>query len=175
MPDLTSKKESSFSSISNNFFRFNIYIILGIAIILLILIQPYNSFCRSTKKCNPIMLQALMPTKLGERNLYINFQIPQNSNFDISLKKSKIFAITGTKIKNEIYLKNTSSEDHEITLLYDLQGAPQEFIKKLDCPCLLKRVVAAGKEEKISIYFFIKKEFEMKFDKNEVRVAISLK
>jgi cytochrome c oxidase assembly protein Cox11 len=121
------------------------------------------------------MPQALMPTKLGEKNLHINFQITQNNNFDISLKKSKIFALTGTKIKNEIYLKNTSSEDHEIILFYDLKGIPQEFIKKLDCPCLLNRIVAAGKEEKISIYFFIKKEFEMKFDKNELKVGIRLK
>jgi hypothetical protein len=129
----------NFSSIYSNFFRYNIYIIVGISLFILIIIQPYNGFCRSSKKCNPIVLKALIPAKLGERKLNINFQKSKNNNFEIKIRKKELSAITGTKIKNSIYLKNISNGDKQINLSYNLKNLPKNNLTKLDCPCLLNR------------------------------------
>lgn len=119
------------------------------------------------------MLESLMPTELGERKLVIKFLKPQNKDLEISLVRNKIYALTGTKIKNEVYLKNIGTEDHEIILSYNLKKFPKEFIKKLDCPCLSKRNIKAGEKQKITLHFFIKKEFEAEFDSNTVEIDLT--
>lgn len=117
-----------------------------------------------------------MPSKLGKKKLMISFKKPANNLFEISLKNNQISAINGAKIKNYISLKNVSNSNHEIILSYKLRNFPNEYIKKLDCPCLLKRNIKAGEEQRVTLHFFIKKEFEEQFKTtNKVNIDVILK
>jgi len=121
------------------------------------------------------MLNALMPTDIGQKDLVINFTKPKkNQNFNIFLAKNTITKKTGTKIKNEIYIENISQKDQDIIFSYKIIDISDKFIEKLNCPCLSKRTIKAGETQTINMHFFIKKIFEEESNNQEITIEITI-
>ena len=163
----------------NKFLKYNIYIILGISFLIFILIQPYNSYCRSTKSCNPIMLRSLIPAKYGQKKTIFNFDFKSeiNQNFQVKFEKTNLSILNGKKIKNYFYIKNLSNQTQEIIFSYEFRPKIiKKFMKNLACPCLSRRTIEPNEEQKFLMHFFIGRDIEHVSEyKNQTPVKIIAK
>ena len=147
----------------HKFLKYNIYIILGICLLIFILIQPYNSYCRSTKSCNPIMLKSLISAKHGQEKTTFNFYYKSeiNQNFQVKFDKTNLSILNGKKVKNYFYIKNLGDQTQEVVFSYQTNPEiAEKFIKNLSCPCLSRRIIKPNEEQKILIHFLIDSDIE---------------
>ena len=57
----------------NKFLQALIYAILAIVLIVFLLVQPFNLYCKITKKCYPVRLSSFSISKKGNEKITINF------------------------------------------------------------------------------------------------------
>jgi cytochrome c oxidase assembly protein subunit 11 len=145
----------------DKFLKALVYTVFGIALSIFLLIQPFNIYCKLTKKCYPITLSSFSIINKGSREITINFQ----STIDDDLKnvvsfypsKKSLTKFSNEYITNSYIVKNLS--DKEITIKAKYEANPKEadqYLNRIECLCFQSEDLEAGEEIKMPIRFQIK-------------------
>ncbi len=147
----------------NKFLQALIYAILTIVLIIFLLVQPFNLYCKITKKCYPIRLSSFSISKKGNEKITINF----NSKIGDELKdivefypiKKQVIKSSNEYIDNSYFVRNLS--DKEITIRTKYQATPEEsdkYLDRIECLCFQSETLEAKEEINMPIRFKIKSQ-----------------
>ncbi len=128
----------------------------------LLLIQPFNIFCRTTNKCQPIILSYYFPENLGVENFELFFETKSSQNNIIiePLGRSAIL-LAGEKATINYRIVNNSKQDIKIRPRPYIE--PQEakqYIKFYECLCDREHKIKAGQEVILSVKFVLNRKIE---------------
>jgi cytochrome c oxidase assembly protein subunit 11 len=149
----------------NRFIKSLIYVLLGITLCIFLLTQPFNVYCRLTKKCYPITLSSFSIIKKGQKEITINFE----SKVDNEIKnivefypnKKSLTKFSNEYITNSYIVKNLGEEEINIRAKY--KATPLEadqYLNRIECLCFQSEYLEAGEEIKMPIRFQIKDEID---------------
>jgi cytochrome c oxidase assembly protein subunit 11 len=151
--------------ISNKFFKTLIYILLGILLIIFFMIQPYNIYCRVSKKCHPVIISSLLWHKSGKEKLQINFTATTPEHLknivEFSPNEQQKEIINGKNITNFYQVKNLSNQEITIRAHYNLNPAEADkYLDRIECLCFQTQILKAKEEVNMPLNFRIKSEIE---------------
>ncbi len=149
---------------AQKFIKNTIYVTLTIFLVIFLLIQPYNLFCRIEKSCQPIKVYNLLGKKVGKQKMIINF-IATNQNLlktiEFYPEISKLEVQNGKNIAINYLVKNVSNK--EITISSEFNVEPKEaeqYLEKIECLCLKNQSVKAKQEIAMPINLRINPDIE---------------
>ncbi len=155
---------------------------LFVAAILLsfLMIQPFNLFCRTTDKCQPIILSYYLPQNAGDERYEIFFDAKDFSKDVIfEVPQSSVIVRTGQASQVEYAAKNVS--DHDIKIRPTPYVYPPEaakYVKFYECLCFREHKIKAGGEIRLSVKFKLLRAIEqdpMFQDMRAIRVGYEVK
>lgn len=134
--------------------------LLVIFIILLIIIQPYNSFCNYTSKCQPFYISSIFPTKEGTKEVKVILGAKNYiKDLDIKPETPTLVTVSGRKNKVNYIVKNNSG--HFLRFRMEIFTSPEEIkdhIKLYQCPCSGRQKLKKGEEIILTTEFSLKEE-----------------
>jgi cytochrome c oxidase assembly protein subunit 11 len=153
----------------DKFLKTLIYILLGSALTIFLLIQPFNIYCKITKKCYPITLSSFKILKKGEREIKINFsaKIPDNlkQTLDFYPSQKTVTKFSNEHINNSYFVKNLSNKT--LTIKTHYKATPSEanqYLNRIECLCFQSQTLKPNEEVLMPIKFQIKKSIDTTID-----------
>lgn len=153
------------NSIQDKFIKNTLYVVIGIALIGLIAIQPYNIYCKVKKSCNPVTFSSFKLNKVGKKELEINFNVTVSEELkgkiEAKAKTSQIKAINGRDISSLIQIKNLTKENLNLGAMFEINPERvNEYLERFDCPCMQHVSINANDSEEMKINLRISPEIE---------------
>ena len=149
----------------NKFLKALIYTLLSIVLVIFLLTQPFNIYCKMTKKCYPITLSSFSILKKGNKEILVNFSSKVSDNLKDVVEfypvKKEVSKFSNEYIENSYLVKNLTNK--EITIRAKYQATPQEankYLDRIECLCFQSQTLKAKEEIKMPIRFKIKPEIE---------------
>lgn len=151
---------------SDKFLKSLIYVLLGCVLIMFLLIQPYNLYCKFFEGCQPILLQELIPGKIGKKEMKINFssKVSEELLGIVTIKpkavSEKVF--NGSKIKNLYVIKNLTSQIIRTKAIYQINPPEvDKYLDKIQCLCFRSQLIKPGQELEMLVSFRINPKIEL--------------
>ena len=165
--------------IQDKFIKNTLYIVLGVLLMIFIVIQPYNLFCKIKKTCQPVSFTSLIPKKTGQQKITFIFEanIPDDLKEEVEFEpvKPELNVQNGRNIINAYEVKNLTDEN--IVAGAHFQIEPREvnkYLERVQCICFNKQPLNAGEEAKMPVNLRINPEIEQDAElKNLKEVKIS--
>ena len=149
----------------DRFIKATIYTLLGIAVAIFLLLQPFNIYCKTTKKCYPVTFSSVFKGKKGEKEVKINFSSTINEELKNIVvfypKEQSLSKFSNEFIENSYFVKNLS--DEEITIRTKYSADPKEadkYLDRIECLCFQSETLVPNQEKQMPIRFQIKKGIE---------------
>lgn len=163
----------------DKFLKTLIYILLGIGLTIFLLIQPYNIYCKNSKKCYPITLSSFANADKGKKELTLNFegQVPDNLKDIVEFKPefTSIKKFSNEFVTNTYLVKNLSNNSIAVRAKYQISPETADnYIDRIECLCFQNQTLAPGEEVAMPIKFQIKKEFDQEKDLKEAVVSYNI-
>jgi cytochrome c oxidase assembly protein subunit 11 len=151
------------------FIKNTIYAIIAILLLIMILIQPYNLYCKITGSCFPVTFSSIGFNRAGDKYLNINFAAQINDeakNIVEFYPKEKAIKIRSGKTIHNFYLaKNLSNKPVIIKTKMKLEPFwVNQYLERIECLCFKNQPLNAKEEKSLPVSFRIKPEIEE--DKN---------
>jgi len=139
-----------------------IILLLSALLLGLLMIQPFNLFCRATNKCQPIILAYYMPKETGSEYFEIFFDAKDRSKevrFEATQRSVVMLAGDNYEVKYEAQ----NAADHEIKIrpkpyVYPLEAA--KYIKFYECLCSREHKIKKGGQIDLSVKFRLDHKIE---------------
>ena len=159
-----SQKKSS-GNPQEKFIRSTFYVIAGIMILIFILIQPYNLFCRLGSTCKPITLSSLVLRKHGTKELEIHFtgMVPENlkQSLEFYPDQQNLKVINGKNIINFYKVKNLTNKNIVVAIKFKIEPTEiEKYLERTDCICFKNKPLGAKQEAEMPLNFRINPEIE---------------
>lgn len=157
----------------NKFIRSIIYIVVGTILAIFLAIQPFNLYCKNTKKCQPITLSSTSVSKKGEKQITIDFSAttPESLKNIVEFKPetTKITANSGEYMTNFYIVKNISNNPITVRIRYKIEPSEaDQYLDRIECLCMQNQSLEPQEESKMPIKLQIKPEFEKE---NNIKAA----
>lgn len=128
-----------------------------------VIVQPYNSFCNMTNKCQPFYFSYYIPSFESGRKFDVNFQVRnKNEALDFRVFSAEKFT-TRTNAKNSVEYSVKNNGDHVIKFRQMFFTSPKSLEKHLtryDCRCNRQITIKPGEEINMRFRFLIRKSIE---------------
>ncbi len=128
-----------------------------IFIVLLLMIQPYNSYCNITSKCEPLSFSSLIPKREGKIEAKISFGI-KNYIEGLEIKTQQVSLVTVSGRKNIINYTVKNNGKKFVRFRVQPFFNPEDLdhaIKIYHCPCGGQKKVKGGEEVTLKMEFSI--------------------
>lgn len=149
----------------DKFLKALIYTLLSIALAIFLLIQPFNIYCKSTKRCYPVTWSSFSILKKGTQEITINFSgdVPEDLKEKIEFypSKTELKKVSNEFIENSYVVKNLT--DREMTVRAKYKATPDEanqYLDRIECLCFQSETLKPKEELKMPIRFKLKPEIQ---------------
>lgn len=149
----------------DKFIKSLIYSLLGCILVLILMLQPYNLYCRFLSNCQPIFLSEFLPSKIGKKEIIVNFDSRVSDKISklISFKPQKSLEkiISGQRVKNIYIIENLGNQTLKIKTKFQIK--PQEadkYLSKIQCLCFRQIIVNPGQKLEVPVNFKIGSKIE---------------
>jgi len=165
--------------VQDKFLKSLIYTIIGIVLVIFLLIQPFNIYCKSTKNCYPITLSSFKILKKGQKEININFSSTTKKELENIVQfypeKTQLIKFSNEYITNSYIVKNLTNE--EITIRARYKATPKDadqYLNRIECLCFQSEDLKANEEIKMPIRFQIKEGIKNETDLKEININYSI-
>jgi cytochrome c oxidase assembly protein subunit 11 len=153
------------NQIQDRFIKNILYIVIGIALITFILIQPYNIFCRIKNVCQPITLSSFSLQKNGQRKITFNFvaNIPEDLKgvVEFEPQDKSLSVLNGKNVSSFYRVKNLTKNNLVVGAHFDVDPSNVEkYLEKIECICFKEQPLSANEEVLMPIRFRIHHRIE---------------
>ncbi|MES2677571.1 MAG: cytochrome c oxidase assembly protein [Pseudomonadota bacterium] len=163
---MTQKESTETSSqIQDKFVKNTIYIVLGILLLIFLVIQPYNIFCRLKNTCSPITFSSFSFHKNGNQKTVINFvanipdQLKQNIEFYPDQERESV--LNGKNITNFYMAKNLTAQNIIVAAHFDVEPKEVEkYLERIECICFQNQPLKVGGQASMPLDFRINPKIE---------------
>ena len=130
-----------------------------------LLIQPYNLYCKFFGGCQPIFWGELIPSKVGKKEVKINFssQVSEEllGSVTIQPKIPSEKVLNGRVIRNIYVIKNLTNQTIRTKAVYQID-LPElnQYLDKIQCLCFRLQVLKPGQELEMPVSFRIDPKIE---------------
>jgi len=149
----------------DKFLKNTIYIVVGTLLMLLLLIQPYNLFCRIKQVCKPIMISSLSINKNGQQKMAINFTAKISDDLkniiEFTPSKSKVEVRNGKIISNDFIAQNLTDKNIIITSHFKVE--PEEmgkYLERIECLCFQNQPINSNQKVLMPVSFRVNPDIE---------------
>jgi len=162
----------------DRFIKATIYALITIAVSIFLLIQPFNLYCKASKKCYPVNFSTIF-SKKGSKEVRINFaSVVDQSLQDVIVfypKENSLTKFSNEVIENSYSVKNLSNETITIHAKYKVDPlTADQYLNRIECLCFQNETLKAGEEIEMPIRFQIKKEIENDQTIDEINISYSI-
>jgi cytochrome c oxidase assembly protein subunit 11 len=153
------------NSIQDRFIKNILYIVIGIALITFLLIQPYNIFCRIKNVCQPITISSLSLHKNGNKKITFNFEanIPEDLKgvVEFEPQDKSLSVLNGKNISGFYRVKNLTKNNLVVGAHFDVDPSNVEkYLEKIECICFKGQPLSVDEEVLMPIRFRINPQIE---------------
>lgn len=140
----------------DKFIKNTIYVLAAILLLIIILAQPYNLFCKISGKCHPVGFSSISLHQSGKREMVINFSAQIDDNLKNIIQfhpqdKSSVVR-NGKNIYNFYIAKNLTNKP--IVVKAELQLEPSwvnQYLERIECLCFKEQPLGAGQEKSMPV------------------------
>lgn len=156
---------TSSNEIQQKFIRSTAYIVIGILLLIFLLVQPYNIFCRIKTTCQPITLSSLPFHKNGKREMTFSFisNIPDDLKQAVEFypQKADMKVLNGKNIINSYLVKNLTTENIVVAAHFDIKPEGiEKYLERIECICFQNQSLSGGKNAAMPLNFRIDPRIE---------------
>ena len=150
----------------NPFLKF-ILRLSALFLLIFVIVQPYNWFCKLTENCKIIEFSNYIPRSEGTNNVTFNFQtLNRDKNIKFFANQNELRTVANRRNIVKFTIKNNGKRFIEFSprMIIEPQSAAK-YIKRSQCLCFKKYKLKSGESKILEMEFMVSK----KIDKEQLK------
>ncbi|MCE3254784.1 MAG: ctaG [Rickettsiaceae bacterium] len=161
----------------DKFIKDIIYVVVGILLLVFILIQPYNLYCRVKHSCNPITFASWPFFKKGRNTISVNLvaNVPKDLKKKVEFypNSKNIKVQNGKRMKDFYIAKNLTKKHLNVSAHFEISPKKVEkYLHRVECICFKNYSLSPGEQVPMSIDFRISPEIEEDAELKDLKEVI---
>jgi cytochrome c oxidase assembly protein subunit 11 len=161
----------------NRFLKF-LYLFFAILFLCFLAFQPFNIFCKTTKKCYPITLQSFDFSKKGNIDLSVSLFASVSKGIQDVVEfypKQEFFTIKSNQYISSSYIvKNLTNQELSIKAQYiSYPEDINKYLERVECLCFQMQYLEPNQQVEMPIKFKVKDNIK-EINLNEISIGYAI-
>lgn len=149
----------------DKFTKNTLYVLIGILLLIIILVQPYNLFCKISGNCHPITFSSISFHQSGNQKLTINFSAITDDDLKNIVQffpqEKSVKVRNGKNITNFYIAKNLTKKPVIIRAELILEPhTANQYLERIECLCFKLQPLNSEEEKPMPVSFRINPAIE---------------